>query len=722
MLHNKPELKIFFLWAGTLLLGSLLLAAALKADIGKFTSWINKTTNAQTTCHLYSSQGNVPSGFGAWGVVFTNKLLIKAACSPASAIITVGDGDSHYIYEKGHIWRNNAWQLITFAGSDKVPRYPWYRNEASATINLSSSELSNTNYVVAYVCTWRNNSEWKCRCRDSTGANKYWHLQAFKRESSGDTTPPTISITSPINNQTVSGTITISANASDNVAVSKVAFSLKGFSCGEDITSPYSVTCNTTQVTNGTYIINATAYDTSNNQTTAQITVTVGNAPSTVGIYKHIDLRARTPHLGGAYLNLGDLNNDGKIDYLFNDGERLIRAYDHNSAFMWERYDPSISDGVPESSHKWTISIYDIDQDGQNEVIGFLKISGVHSLVILNGNTGAIKKNVSLPYPPPIDYPSDVNEGNHIVIANLRGRAFPQDIVVVKSSYIVINAYDNNLNPLWQFDSGKYSGHHAWPYDIDNDGKHEILAGDNVLDNNGKLLWTVQNGNDHTDSISVLDYHPGFSGKEILAAGETFMHTYSPTGALLKTYSAVNPQNLVPGEYDKNVFGKEIVVGSKNSRNLLTVIDKEGNILTQTNGAGEWGWQIDWDGDRTQDEYQWGESSGSMRYKIVKFNNNAITVVADLSSALGSVIYTPPQDVDPSAERWPLINADMIGDYREEVIYWDEDEIIIFENTSPLANPNAYPSPWNDLSYKMRYLSQSLYGRMYIDYQTLNQK
>lgn len=96
-----------------------------------------------------------------------------------------------------------------------------------------------------------------------------------------DTSPPTVSITSPTNSSTVSGTITITANASDNAGEVAVQFKLNSTSNigAEDITSPYSATWDSTLVSNSTYTILATARDTSGNITTSSaITITVSNS------------------------------------------------------------------------------------------------------------------------------------------------------------------------------------------------------------------------------------------------------------------------------------------------------------------------------------------------------------------------------------------------------------------------------------------------------------
>jgi hypothetical protein len=95
-----------------------------------------------------------------------------------------------------------------------------------------------------------------------------------------DTTPPSVSIASPGNGQTVSGTLTVSANASDNVGVASVQFRVDGANLGaEDTSPPYSVSWNTTGVANGSHALTAVARDAAGNVTTSStVTVTVNNA------------------------------------------------------------------------------------------------------------------------------------------------------------------------------------------------------------------------------------------------------------------------------------------------------------------------------------------------------------------------------------------------------------------------------------------------------------
>lgn len=95
----------------------------------------------------------------------------------------------------------------------------------------------------------------------------------------GDATPPTVQTTSPANGATVGSTVSVTANATDNVGVVGVQFLLDGAPLGaEDTTAPYSVSWNTTLVANGAHTLAARARDAAGNlATSAAIAVTVNN-------------------------------------------------------------------------------------------------------------------------------------------------------------------------------------------------------------------------------------------------------------------------------------------------------------------------------------------------------------------------------------------------------------------------------------------------------------
>jgi hypothetical protein len=94
-----------------------------------------------------------------------------------------------------------------------------------------------------------------------------------------DTTPPTVSITAPANGATVKGMVTVTASASDNIAVVGVQFFGDGMPLGEDITAPYSISVDTTTTKDGPHTITAIARDAAGNfsNPSAPVTVTVAN-------------------------------------------------------------------------------------------------------------------------------------------------------------------------------------------------------------------------------------------------------------------------------------------------------------------------------------------------------------------------------------------------------------------------------------------------------------
>ena len=110
-----------------------------------------------------------------------------------------------------------------------------------------------------------------------TSGNKNWAAVNFN-VANGDTTPPSISITSPTWNQTVSGTLNATVSASDNVGVAYVKFLMDGVYSGAlDTTAPYGWSWDTTKLSNGAHRILVEVGDTSGNKNWAAVNVTVNN-------------------------------------------------------------------------------------------------------------------------------------------------------------------------------------------------------------------------------------------------------------------------------------------------------------------------------------------------------------------------------------------------------------------------------------------------------------
>ncbi|QQS59297.1 polysaccharide deacetylase family protein [Candidatus Peregrinibacteria bacterium] len=105
---------------------------------------------------------------------------------------------------------------------------------------------------------------------------------SLEEEAVTDTTPPTVSLTTPTNGATVSDSITVQANATDNIGVTGVQFLLDGSPLqSEVISAPYTLSLDTKTITNGAHTLSATARDATGNTATAtEISVTVSNVVS----------------------------------------------------------------------------------------------------------------------------------------------------------------------------------------------------------------------------------------------------------------------------------------------------------------------------------------------------------------------------------------------------------------------------------------------------------
>jgi beta-lactamase superfamily II metal-dependent hydrolase len=93
-----------------------------------------------------------------------------------------------------------------------------------------------------------------------------------------DTTPPATAITAPAAGSTVSGTVTVTASASDNVGVTRVEFYLDGALQFTDTTAPYGWSWDTRTAANGVHSLASSAFDAAGNRgDSAPVTVTVSN-------------------------------------------------------------------------------------------------------------------------------------------------------------------------------------------------------------------------------------------------------------------------------------------------------------------------------------------------------------------------------------------------------------------------------------------------------------
>jgi len=168
---------------------------------------------------------------------------------------------------------------------------------------------------------------------------------------STDTAPPAVSVTAPSNGATVSGTVSVTANASDNVAVASVQFQLDGANVGAlDTTAPYSVSWDTTTATNGSHTLSAIAKDAAGNSaTSAAVAVTVSNTASggmgplkqsTVNSRYFVDPSGKQVLLSGSqtwntFQDLADNATPVVLD--FTAYVNFLKAHGHNATILWHK-------------------------------------------------------------------------------------------------------------------------------------------------------------------------------------------------------------------------------------------------------------------------------------------------------------------------------------------------------------------------------------------------
>jgi hypothetical protein len=110
--------------------------------------------------------------------------------------------------------------------------------------------------------------------------NVYSAVQAAT--GTGDN-PPSVTTTNPSDGATVSGTVTVTADASDDNGVTQVEFFVDGSSIGVDSDGldGWSAIWDTTSVTDGSHAVSATATDTAGQTASDSVSVTVDNEPAT---------------------------------------------------------------------------------------------------------------------------------------------------------------------------------------------------------------------------------------------------------------------------------------------------------------------------------------------------------------------------------------------------------------------------------------------------------
>jgi len=99
-----------------------------------------------------------------------------------------------------------------------------------------------------------------------------------------DATPPTVVILTPIDGETVSGTIWVNVTAEDNTAVDRVELYVDNILCKVKPSPPYCFKVNTLNLSDGEHLIRVVAYDIYGNGNSDYVRIVVRNAKASLRV------------------------------------------------------------------------------------------------------------------------------------------------------------------------------------------------------------------------------------------------------------------------------------------------------------------------------------------------------------------------------------------------------------------------------------------------------
>lgn len=395
---------------------------------------------------------------------------------------------------------------------------------------------------------------------------------------------------------------------------------------------------------------------------------------------------------------IADLNGDGSYDYVIKQpnsnvdpyvkywqrspGTYKVEAYLADGTFLW-RHDMgwAIEQGVWYSP----MVVYDLDGDGCAEVC--LKAgegdsrdedgrvnSGLESLLVLDGMTGTETARVA--WPRRDDFPGyNYASRNQICVAYLDGKT--PALLVVRGTYNVIQvvAYEyqsGSMRKLWAWsdseEGGRYRGqgaHSMHAVDVDGDSRDEVFLGSAVLDDTGVGLWSTGLG--HPDHHYVGDIDPARPGLEVYYGIESRRRDRNGccladagTGEILWGLNLPTRHVHSTGmcaDIDANLPGLECYSSDTDE-------EKKSNLR----------WLFDARGKIVRDDLDWGYG-----LRTVYWNSDLQREVIR-----GTRIMEYPSGDTVGRLSGSIVGmADVIGDWREELIVSVPGELRIYSTTIP---------------------------------------
>jgi hypothetical protein len=390
---------------------------------------------------------------------------------------------------------------------------------------------------------------------------------------------------------------------------------------------------------------------------------------------------------------LGDIDGDGRMELVLvqADGDiddryvphtvKCVTAYRLTGELMWHY--GKTPEKIGGFGADFPAQIYDLDGDGFLEVL--CVIDG--KFLLLDGRTGLVKEEHPLPDPEAHDC---------IIIANLSGNKKPNDIIL-KNRYTKVWALNRNFDLLWTHEGN--TGHFPWAYDINSDGFDEVMAGYDMLDHNGKLLWSCKDLEDHADCLWTGDVNG--DGKKEICVGGSVTCLYDADGNELWRYSdSIESQHIalghfIPGAPGLQVAGLDRIRRGDGYKGQWD--GKDGMFMIDCEGHGVWkedrktkGWLTIVDTFRN-----W---NGEGKDHILAYRRGG-GVMPGLYNGKGECEIVFNED-------GYVLHGDLFGRGKEDVIVYGPDRAVIFSGTPYDLSQEAAGKP---IEQTRRLYSSTLY-------------
>jgi hypothetical protein len=414
-----------------------------------------------------------------------------------------------------------------------------------------------------------------------------------------------------------------------------------------------------------------------------------------------------------AQMQFGDLDGNGSAtDFIRYTNSKRMQAFAFNGSrarLLWEYVAPEeLKVPAPPDRYHYKYAIWDVDGDGRSEVIGpFAAPSGKIEMRVLEGRTGTVKAAREItPLVNPTKDDNVTETRLKVSIANFRGLETPRDIVLLSEndSNGDIWAFEGDLKPLWDTtadnaEKRRIYAHYPWLGDLDGDGKDD-LAGTFVMNHEGKRQfrttlrewWRADVFYDHLDRAFIGDFDPNRPGAELIAShefGEALMFNAKGEVYLNRRSSEGDAKIITVGDLTTRNPGVEILFLDPKDRENGQLLNLEGKLIGKAKlpFVDFDGFPMDWDGDRSTDEVF--ETTNAALLSVEKdsrlvlrenYNADAKTKIED-----GVRVFAAPLDI--------------LGDHREEIVLWDNDEVLIYGARGNATRP--YSAPWRDAAYRL---------------------